>query len=328
MDWGSYWWHSISGARYGLQTAVDALAGGHSVLLTNCRSAPWADELKSHLIDQYMNSGGSKSVETVDADVPEANAGRYLLRLLPNQEGFRPNREDIWSYLRRATLFQEKILWVSLAEGAAQTSWSEAARKLAGVLTFVLEVAGNSDPIAGSVPIDWHVVLKEYDFMMLASSVAYERKDFSGIRTSRYVAELAQLAYNRDASAICDFIENFDEMREAAAYDIDETIIWRAQVRSAYHIIEEARRALVERYYEEILACLPERQYQEDVEKPEEAELGLLLYLTCAPKREQGTGLYLPKSDYEQLVFLRECRNALAHGNPLTAENLHRLFAL
>ncbi len=104
--------------------------------------------------------------------------------------------------------------------------------------------------------------------------------------------------------------------------------LWRAQLMVAFALIEEERVAFIKKYEVVVKACLPIKQYRENITDPYDVELGTLVYLTQDKDENDQRRLYIPEAtDYERLHFLRDLRHKLAHMKTCTPEEMTRLLA-
>jgi hypothetical protein len=114
--------------------------------------------------------------------------------------------------------------------------------------------------------------------------------------------------------------------------------VWKAQLQVIYPLIEIERVSFVDRYYDQIKDALGKQYYDyqnysartvfqfgEEIDNPDEAELGTLYRLTklkCYNDQSQYL-LYIPDEQARQrLELLHSIRNALAHGEACTADEI------
>ena len=96
-----------------------------------------------------------------------------------------------------------------------------------------------------------------------------------------------------------------------------DTLLWEAQLKYVFPLVENYRRYFVKKYYDFIKAALPiNNGYGDQVMVPEEAELGNLMYLV-----ERG-GIPVSAEESMELKRYRKARNELAHMNLLSNEEL------
>ena len=96
-----------------------------------------------------------------------------------------------------------------------------------------------------------------------------------------------------------------------------DTLLWEAQLKYVFPLVENYRRYFVKKYYAFIKAALPiNNGYGDQVMVPEEAELGNLMYLV-----ERG-GIPVSAEESMELKRYRKARNELAHMNLLSNEEL------
>lgn len=118
----------------------------------------------------------------------------------------------------------------------------------------------------------------------------------------------------------------------AALPDESEIVrrIWEAQVQVLFPRIEIARANIVEKYRAELQRILDENTityFDGRITDAEGLETGPLTHILSM--RDSGTMRYLleiPEKEREQISFLRECRNALAHQKLCSSEQTDRLL--
>ena len=106
--------------------------------------------------------------------------------------------------------------------------------------------------------------------------------------------------------------------------------VWTAQLQVAFPIIELERVNLIQRWednFRQACSFKPVKRHGAELKDPYEIELGTMFFLMNY-KEEGSYWLYLPDQQArEQIGFLRDCRNTLAHVNVCQPGELQRLFA-
>ena len=119
--------------------------------------------------------------------------------------------------------------------------------------------------------------------------------------------------------------------------------VWRAQLQTLFPEIEMERTDIIRRYYEDIEAALSDtywdrksrslQRVQDSVHytitSPYDVEVGTLAFMLSLNRDEeqQQKLWYLPDPDVrERILFLRNCRNHLAHLTPCTPEEVASLL--
>jgi hypothetical protein len=324
MNWANYWWNSIHGPERLIETAVRDVAGGLSVLITNAARMPWPDVCRDRIYERIEQSDLVRAIHRLDFEREAApprspeEAGEWLIKRWNRGEGYRPHRDKPWEYIKRVKMLNKAVVWIYGVSGGQLAGWNKLCRELKGICSFIIESPGANSRVSGTELIDAASYLTEYDDLVLASMVVSQRDDVPEF-WRRYLSDLAVQAFGGQEERITAFAEEFDIEEPPESFDgIAPQAVWRAQLRSAYPLLEENRVAFVAKYEREIQQCLPELQFQEAIFNPYEAELGLLWYLTDPKREEQGKKrLFVPLADYNWLYALHDARNKLAHGDTL-----------
>lgn len=99
-----------------------------------------------------------------------------------------------------------------------------------------------------------------------------------------------------------------------------EHLVWLAQVRTVFPVLEEYREDFVQRHASVIARHLPiTSSYGETYVNPEDVELGTLKYMA-----DRGE-ITLFHKEAEQLSLYKEARNKLSHLTPLTLTEIKGL---
>ncbi|RRD64247.1 hypothetical protein [Fretibacterium sp. OH1220_COT-178] len=111
--------------------------------------------------------------------------------------------------------------------------------------------------------------------------------------------------------------------------------LWTAQVQVLFPLIEIERMGVIQQLRDEIDVALkelssggcPMKQYEKEVETPEDLDLGGLHYMLHQRKADRMYMLYLPDESLRKRIdFLRCCRNTLAHANCCTVAEVQELL--
>jgi len=326
MMWEQFWWGHINGPRSFIKSLAECVSGGQSVQLIHQERSSLQERMRDAARNEIDPGISMKEVNAMEAS--REGIGDYLLRQFTSREGYRPTSMHWSDYLRRTGSLRSSLLWIYNIQCDITDAFAEDFIRLRGVCPYILEICEGPLLRTGAKVIDPADYITEYDYLTLASSIAAKREDVSDL-WRRYLADLALELYSRDAERIVDFVEHFDITCTPAEYDtnITDKSVWKAQLRSAFHLIEEDRNAMLSRYEMAILECLPETQYYQEVTNPYDCELGLLYSLTSAKRVETGKRrLILAQDDYNELYFLLGARNQLAHNKCLTPAEMKRLL--
>lgn len=103
---------------------------------------------------------------------------------------------------------------------------------------------------------------------------------------------------------------------DKTASEIDHAV-WRAQIRVIYPLIEEYRERFIEQHSREMREYLPiEDAFKEEINDPEDVEIGMLLNMSFNGMVQLDT----PK--YEELKLFKKSRDKLSHLNCLTMDEV------
>lgn len=160
--------------------------------------------------------------------------------------------------------------------------------------------------------------VKEYDFWL-----SEPREVLEEIREGGYLP--SQRGQNRfDGQE-----EHIFYLMEHEPKDIDR-LVWRAQIQSVFPVLEDIRRALIDRYYGFWSNCLEEIEVY-DMNAGEERErivspVGLELAQLKYCLRHACDSSCVNREDYDNMLELPSFRNKLAHLEILTREEICKVF--
>jgi len=329
MDWEHFWWNNVYGPRSFTGAIAEHAISGKSVLLVHpAGGIPWLEGMREAVKERVEQSGimNVKFLTLAEEIQPDEGIGDFLIRRYTNGDGYRPHSEDWWDYLRRSASINSSLIWIYDISSEHLAGFRDVCRRLKGICSFVIECANDSGAIAGLEIMSPE--FSEYDYLLLASQAVSERENINDAWRC-YLSDLAAEIHAGDAEAIVEFAGQCElSVSPDKIYEnITSTAIWKAQLRNSYHLIEEERLKLINRYMAGIIRCLPEMQYSTEVTDPIDVELGLLLHLADLKRESMGKErLVLAYDDYEHLRFLRNVRNKLAHNDILTPQEMDALF--
>lgn len=91
-----------------------------------------------------------------------------------------------------------------------------------------------------------------------------------------------------------------------------EMLVWEVQLKYIFPLVESYRKYFISQYNSAIKAVLPiSNSYGEDVNLPEDIEIGTLSYLV------RKGDITISNREHTELECYRDARNRLAHINPL-----------
>ena len=343
------WWNHIIKAHAFLENVVKEAAGGHSLLLTLPDSVPWKSTFLDLIREQLLMENPKNKLEVIEC--PEEEPGEFILQKYCKREARAKYRYGV-SYAQflgkcQETVLNDRYVWVSDIPDEKVTKWldfvSEYQKnvqdKTPGI--FILEVhndAMNRKSKKGIRSLGFEQNIGAYDkyaFCALASSET-NCKEF----LRPYLAEAVASVCGDDVElcAVCvakgmEFLNAPYETIQKVTEDLVrsdgerycfsksqeevDTLLWEAQLKYVFPLVENYRRYFVKKYYDFIKAVLPiNNGYGDQVMVPEEAELGNLMYLV-----ERG-GIPVSAEESMELKRYRKARNELAHMNLLSNEEL------
>ena len=343
------WWNHIIKAHAFLENIVKEAAGGHSLLLTLPDSVPWKSTFLDLIREQLLMENPKNKLEVIEC--PEEEPGEFILQKYCKRETRAKYRYGV-SYAQflgkcQETVLNDRYVWVSDIPDETVTKWldfvSEYQKnvqdKTPGI--FILEVhndAMNRKSKKGIRSLGFEQNIGAYDkyaFCALASSET-NCKEF----LRPYLAEAVASVCGDDVElcAVCvakgmEFLNAPYETIQKVTEDLVrsdgerycfsksqeevDTLLWEAQLKYVFPLVENYRRYFVKKYYDFIKAVLPiNNGYGDQVMVPEEAELGNLMYLV-----ERG-GIPVSAEESMELKRYRKARNELAHMNLLSNEEL------
>ena len=343
------WWNHIIKAHAFLENVVKEAAGGHSLLLTLPDSVPWKSTFLDLIREQLLMENPKNKLEVIEC--PEEEPGEFILQKYCKRETRAKYRYGV-SYAQflgkcQETVLNDRYVWVSDIPDEKVTKWldfvSEYQKnvqdKTPGI--FILEVHNdvmNRKSKKGIRSLGFEQNIGAYDkyaFCALASSET-NCKEF----LRPYLAEAVASVCGDDVElcAVCvakgmEFLnapyETIQKVTEGLVRSDGErycfsksqeevdTLLWEAQLKYVFPLVENYRRYFVKKYYAFIKAALPiNNGYGDQVMVPEEAELGNLMYLV-----ERG-GIPVSAEESMELKRYRKARNELAHMNLLSNEEL------
>lgn len=215
--------------------------------------------------------------------------------------------------------------------------------------------------------LDFQDCAGSYDLQLFNSLILDEGPGYAGgpeysENWKKYIAAMAALLCGTDAEVSQELILSSDFTREepvdalrrvAGMPEFDsrggqalslcrsgsfwelERKVWTAQIQVLFPIIEMERMNIVERFYQDIQGALeemadegiPMKQYEREVESPQDLDIGGLYYLIHCRRPDMNYALYMPDEEVrERIGFLRECRNHLAHASCCSAYEVNRLL--
>ncbi len=343
------WWEETGGPRRFLDSATEFLADGGSVVLCLPKNLPWRDTMREtlhKLLDDKFST--TRMTETVDAKKIPKTPPKYVLEnFCANKSGFKLYDKAHAEFLatRRNIALNDRCLWIRNASDAQADEWFSFIADYHGFLanrrggTFLLEAGANFKGTStdGVKILAFDKEISDYD--CFAFNIMLAAEGGKNKLMKQYLAELVTRLTERNVelAAACmncrdEFINNPHDVFKrillegnftyAKTYEDIEQAIWVTQLKLIFPLIEDFRReVLLKKYYREISVALPcDSAWQEKIERPEQAELGILIHLVNMGK------LWFQPPDWKELLYYRDLRNKLAHLEILPLEEVQRIF--
>ena len=276
------WWNHIIKAHAFLENIVKEAAGGHSLLLTLPDSVPWKSTFLDLIREQLLMENPKNKLEVIEC--PEEEPGEFILQKYCKRETRAKYRYGV-SYAQflgkcQETVLNDRYVWVSDIPDEKVTKWldfvSEYQKnvqdKTPGI--FILEVhndAMNRKSKKGIRSLGFEQNIGAYDkyaFCALASSET-NCKEF----LRPYLAEAVASVCGDDVElcAVCvakgmEFLNAPYETIQKVTEDLVrsdgerycfsksqeevDTLLWEAQLKYVFPLVENYRRYFVKKYYD------------------------------------------------------------------------------
>lgn len=348
------WWRQIIKANHFINDISTNILQGKSIILHLPVFVPWRDTMYDLLEGVLHMESPEYRLDYIDCPprerYPSGDVGQFLLEKYCKKEkrsSYRPS-ETYAEFLAKSDdiVLNSHYVWIKnvLVDdvekwGRFIVDYNKNLPKGHSGAVFILEVQGNTGRIKqfkGVRYISMDESIDAYDryaFCTLAST------DVSVPASLRpYLAELVSSVCQDDVElcALCisrwdAFIENpanclkticQDETRsDGSEFEphLDSTtinpLIWEAQIKILFPIIEKFRSGFIKDHYTAIMNTLPIKNSNgETIDNPVDVELGTLIYLV-GQKR-----IVLTTKEYERIDKFRKIRNDLAHLTPVEYE--------
>ncbi len=333
------WWERVPNAAAFTTEMIENLLSEKSIILHCCGDLPWYSYMVNFIKESVKQQNSSKRFESIQ-DVSEP--GKYLLKEFCKQEKraeYRPSKTYAQFFANSDdVVLHERYLWVKVTSAEqleAWTSFVSAYIKERGknkeVAVFIIEWLGNTVYQAkkGVKFFSLDEFINEYDRNVFCTLAASSVREPSLIK--KYLTELAVNVVGNDIELCAACLQSYKEFL-GEPYDVIQTVldseirsngeafsfnktrndvdhlIWLAQIKTIYPLLEEYREDFVQRHSTAIVKQLPIRSSSGEIyQEPRDVELGTLKYMA-----DNGQ-LSLSQKDYESLKKNRDARNKLSH---------------
>lgn len=355
MEIQQLWWEHVPGAFTYMDDIIDRLLDKKSLVIDSRCALPWYDYMVDHIKTQVQQRAGQEDFKDA-ANVD--NPGDYLLHRLCKPEKvneYRPIKSHAQFLAESDDIILHSLyLWIKISSAEQLKAWSSFASeyiKCRGAkekrASFILEWFGEEPAKSGdSLKVfcfDRHI--SDYDkmvFCMLASSTAAN----GSLALRNYLMEIAINLTGHDIELCAACLRYSNQLMENPytaisrvvnqerrsdgtefAFDLDENavdrLVWRAQIKAIYPLIENYREHFVTAYSAQIKDALPYtcRYGNKEItfREPAEVEIGIL-------KQFIDTGkIKLPEAEKNKLNKFYDARNALSHIKTMTYRDVDML---
>lgn len=346
------WWNHITKAHKFMEDIVACAAEGKSMLLSLPENVPWRNTLLELVEDKLKQENFKNAFEYVAC--PEEEVGLFLLNKYCKKEKRASYRYGITyaEFLGQCEdiVLNDRYIWVHDIPQNRCEEWMDfiveynknVKEKTPAI--FILEVQDGyfcNKARKGIRKLAFNQNISAYDrfaFCALIASGSSNCKEY----LCQYLAELAASICNDDIElcAKCvgmgnQFLKNPEETLKqiiTESYRSDgekiiysrtpdelKTLIWEAQLKNIFPVIEKYRSYFIKKYNDNIRTALPiSNSYGQKVITPEEVEIGMLIYLIG-----NGTIRLNNSNEYQELELFRDARNKLAHLNTIDFETVN-----
>lgn len=268
-------------------------------------------------------------------------------------------RETIQEYLLRKNVMRNRLVWVKgITPGGAQ-AWASFCERWRpqdpadGIFVIEAKEQPQVTRSGGVRVINYDDFVSEYD-AQLFNSLLLEEDRLGGLSSlwKRFASSISTHLCGTDAEIARSFIlqhnfrkddpiETIGEIADSGAFDCRgngshvlalfragnimelRKRVWAAQVEVLFPLIERQRLEIVDVLSIQLDSIIKKGlfQFDNEIEKPEDVELGTMVYLLGSRQ------LNVPdKETRERIHTLRECRNLLAHRDVCNLEQVEALF--
>lgn len=349
------WWDQIKKARAFVEEIADNAISGRSLVVNFPESIPWPNEL----LDSVEAILREKMPEycLTDLGCPTEEPEHLMLERFCRRETRATYRRSVGAAKFLASVSESPLhssfVWVHIASEEMMRKWITFASEYIqstpkgrerGVFIFETRGQKSFSKIKNVSLLNWIDSIDSYDIYTFCALSSSEISIPSYLRP--YLVELASVICGHDVElgqACVDaggrFMENPSLELQAICRDYTRSngdpfflnanpeqisaLIWEAQLRIVFPMIEKYRSRFVQQHAGKITACLPtvDRDGRE-ICGLKEVELGIIIRLVG-----EGT-LSIPPDDYALIDYLRKKRNDLAHLTPIAFSDIQQILGL
>lgn len=329
---------------------VKALSDEKSVIIGDCNSISFRDDFKSTIEEKLKKINYNRSLITINADcilstqrIEDYFFENYFSNDIKGK--YFPNK----GYSRTQFIIDRvefdlvnKYVWVTGIQIDRISDWLDfisnycrLQRKNKSYAIFILEVDTNIQYKIKHCSIEnYKDYVSSYDYYIYSMLIS-ANSEIKNKALTNYAAEIASMLCNNNAE-VCDLLmsdinrlvnDTTSIYGEYIGNNLQETnlnaIIWNAQIRHIFPVIELYRRHIVEKYETKLSEHLPYKTvYGIEIDDILELDLGNLFDII------KQSSLQVEVADYNKLQLYKNIRNDLAHLKPTNNQNLDLFFNL
>lgn len=348
------WWNRVPNSVRFINDIVAAFSEGSSVVCVIPETSEWEWTMRT-IIKEKIYSGVDKTHELSGKDMGATSPGECLIKLFFDEEdpriaGFRTSigYETFLTKTENESGMIHSYVYLNELNEKQTCDWIEFInvynkqhKPKAQKCKFIIETRVSMvEEKKGIRVIRRSEYLHNNDIAILCMMAISSMPLQDSFR--EYFTELATLCAQCDPELAAELISTGEEFIQNTHAVVDmivserlrsdlgvfrrvddlERIIWKAQLKVFFPLIERYRLDLIKKYecdfpiHESITNMIGE-----EIESVYDIELNTIKDLCDKGK------LYLPRPDFEEMKFFKQCRNVLAHLKPLPFESLKRIAA-
>ncbi len=344
MENSKIWWKMINNPRRIISNICKSLLEEKSVIISNCNYLPFRDDFKKIIEEKlgkanarrnvtYLNAGNvDPSYQIADLFFECYCSGDTQRRYFPkkgySKTHFLVDQKDF--------LLNDKYVWVTNIEDNAVSKWTEFISEYCrhqknsnSYAIFVIEVnSGYKDKIKNCIIENYSDYISKYDYYIY-SMLMSANSEISNKRITNYAAEISSMLCSNNAEN-CEFLmrdiyrlinDTANVYSECMDRNIEESelnaVIWNAQIKHLFPIIESYRRDIVEKYGESLKKYLPYKtNYGATIHELSKLDLSNILDIV------KRNSVNVTADESKKLYLYKEARNDLAHLKSTNNKNL------
>lgn len=350
------WWHQITKANHFIRKVAGTVLNNKSLILAFPSFVPWRDTMYE-MIEGILHEENPE-YRLVFNDCPEGDVGQFLLEEYCKKEKRASYRFGVSyaAFLAQSDgiVLSSRYVWIKNIPTASKldewckfiAEYNKNLPKHQSAASFILEVSDESikpKSVKGLNYLSFDDSIDAYDKFTFCALASTDIEIKAYLRP--YLADMASTVCKNDIelSALCiehwkDFLDDpygtlkqiieTESHSDYSPFDLDvnqdhiNTLVWEAQIKLLFPIIERYRSSFVKRHSNAISDNFPiQNSFGEVINSPLDVELGTLIQLV-GQKR-----LALTMSEYNQLDMFRCARNDLAHLSMLEFSRVEAILA-